>query len=323
MNNTTNEDEMENFIGIDVAKAEFEIKESGSQKTYSERHTQTGIRRIVRRMAAIQPTLVVMEATGGLEKALARDLAAAGIRVAIINPRQIRDFARSLGRLAKTDGIDAEIIALYAERIRPEPRELPNANTELLDALLTRRRQLIHMMAAEKNRIQQTASAAIRRSIRAVIRSFEKEIESLNRSVDSLLASCPEMQAKTKLLQSVNGVGAIVAQTLIASVPELGKVGKRQIAALIGVAPINRDSGTMRGSRTTWGGRSQVRTILYMATLSAIRGNPQIRAFYKRLVASGKKKMVALVACMRKLLVMLNAIVKHGTPWRAVEAVAA
>ncbi len=314
---------MENFIGIDVAKAEFEIKESGSQKTYSERHTQTGIRRIVRRMAAIQPTLVVMEATGGLEKALARDLAAAGIRVAIINPRQIRDFARSLGRLAKTDGIDAEIIALYAERIRPEPRELPNANTELLDALLTRRRQLIHMMAAEKNRIQQTASAAIRRSIRAVIRSFEKEIESLNRSVDSLLASCPEMQAKTKLLQSVNGVGAIVAQTLIASVPELGKVGKRQIAALIGVAPINRDSGTMRGSRTTWGGRSQVRTILYMATLSAIRGNPQIRAFYKRLVASGKKKMVALVACMRKLLVVLNAIVKHGTPWRAVEAVAA
>lgn len=314
---------MEIYIGIDVAKAEFEIKESGPQKTYSERHTQTGIRRVVRRMAAIQPALVVMEATGGLEKALARALAAAGIRVAVINPRQIRDFARSLGKLAKTDGIDAEVIALYAERIRPEPRDFPDADTDMLDALLTRRQQLIQMMTAEKNRLQQTASAAIQRSIRAVIRSFEKEIESLSRSVDSLVASCPEMQAKSDLLQSVSGVGPVVAQTLIAAVPELGKVGRKQIAALIGVAPINRDSGTMRGYRTTWGGRSQVRAILYMAALSAIRSNPPIRAFYKRLIASGKKKMVALVACMRKLLVMLNAILKHGTPWRVVEPVAA
>lgn len=314
---------MEIFIGIDIAKAEFEIKESGPQKTYSERHTQAGIRRTVRRMAAIQPTLVAMEATGGLEKALARALAAAGIRVAVINPRQIRDFARSLGRLAKTDGIDADVIALYAERIRPEPRDFPDANTDLLDALLTRRQQLIQMMTAEKNRLQQTDSVAIRRSIQAVIRSFKKEIESLSRSVDSLLASCPEMQAKAELLQSVGGVGPIVAQTLIAAVPELGKVSKKQIAALIGVAPINRDSGIMRGRRTTWGGRSHVRTILYMAALTAIRSNPLIRAFYKRLTASGKKKMVALVACMRKLLVILNAILKHETPWRAVESIAA
>lgn len=314
---------MEIFVGIDIAKADFEIKESGPQKTYSERHTQTGIRKIVRRMAAIQPTLVVMEATGGLEKALARALTAAGIRIAVINPRQIRDFARSLGRLAKTDGIDAEVIALYAERIRPEPRVLPDANTDLLDALLTRRQQLIQMMTAEKNRLQQTASAFVQRSIRAVIRGFEKEIESLNRSIGSLIASCREMQTKTELLQSVSGVGPVVAQTLIAAVPEMGKVSKKQIAALIGVAPINRDSGTMRGCRTTWGGRSQVRAILYMAALTAIRCNPAIRVFYKRLIASGKKKMVAVVACMRKLLVMLNAILKHGTPWRALERAAA
>ncbi len=314
---------MEIFVGIDVAKAEFEVKETGSHKTYSERHTQTGIRRIVRRMVAIQPTLLVMEATGGLEKALASALFVAGIPVAIINPRQIRDFARSLGKLAKTDGIDAEVIALYAQKIRPEPRDLPDANTEKLDAFLTRRQQLIQMMTAEKNRLQQTSSVVIQRSIRAVIRSFEKEIETMNRSIGSLLASCPEMQGKIELLQSVSGVGPVVAQTLIAAVPEMGKVSKKQIAALIGVAPINRDSGTMRGQRTTWGGRSHVRAILYMAALAAIRSNPPIRAFYKRLIASGKKKMVALVACMRKLLVMLNAILKHRTPWRAIQPVAA
>jgi len=314
---------MEIYVGIDIAKADFEIKESGPQKTYSERHTQTGIRKTVRRMVAIQPTLVVMEATGGLEKTLARALATAGIAVAVINPRQIRDFARSLGKLAKTDSIDAEIIALYAEKIRPEPRGFPNADTDMLDALLTRRQQVIQMTTAEKNRLQQAASSAIQRSIRAVIRSFEKEIESLTRSIDTLLAASPEMQAKDKLLRSVSGVGPIVAQTLIAAVPELGMVSKRQIAALIGVAPINRDSGTMRGCRTTWGGRSQVRAILYLATLSAIRSNPPIRAFYQRLVASGKKKMVALVAAMRKLLVLLNAILKHGTPWRAIEPAAA
>lgn len=258
---------MEIFVGIDIAKAEVEIKESGSLRTYSERHTKAGIRKTVRRMVAIQSTLVVMEATGGLEKALSRALAAAGIPVAVINPRQMRDFARSTGKLAKTDSIDAEIIALYAERIRPEPRGFPDADTDMLDALLTRRQQLTQMMTAEKNRLKQVASSAIQCSIRAIIRVFEKEIESLTRSIGTLLVSCPEMQAKAKLLQTVCGVGPVLAQTLIGAVPELGKVSKKQIAALIGVAPINRDSGTMRGRRTTWGGRSQVRAILFMATL--------------------------------------------------------
>ncbi len=193
---------MEVFVGIDVAKAELEIKESGPQKTYSERHTQTGIRKIVRRMAAIQPTLVAMEATGGLEKPLARALVAAGLRVAVINPRQMRDFARSLGRLAKTDSIDAEIIALYAERIRPEPRDFPDADTDMLDALLTRRKQLIEMMTAEKNRLQQATSSAIQRSIRAMIRGFQKETENLTRSIDSLLTSCPEPLASPDLAES-------------------------------------------------------------------------------------------------------------------------
>lgn len=314
---------MEIFIGIDVAKAEFEIKESISPKTYSERNNQTGIRRIVRRMLAIHATLVAMEATGGIEKALARALTDAGIPVAVINPRQMRDFARSTGKLAKTDSIDAEIIALYAERIRPEPRGMPDADTDMLDALLTRRQQLIQMMTAEKNRLKQPASPVIHRSVRSVIRLLEKEIEHLGQAVSTLLLSCPELRAKAELLQSVNGVGPVLAQTLVAAVPELGKVSKKQIAALVGVAPINRDSGTMRGRRTTWGGRSQVRSILYMATLSAIRRNPQIRAFYRRLVESGKKKMVAVVASMRKLLVILNAILKHRMPWRSLEPLAA
>jgi transposase len=178
------------------------------------------------------------------------------------------------------------------------------------------------MITAEKNRMQ-LAESLIQKSIRAVIRCFEKEIEGLTRSIENLLAACPKMRAKIELLQSVRGVGPILSQTLVAAVPELGKVSKRQVAALIGVAPINRDSGKMRGSRTTWGGRSQVRAILYMATLSAVRSNPLLRAFYKRLRASGKKNLVALVACMRKLLVILNAIIKHGTPWRAVDPIAA
>src|SRR6266852_3733754 len=218
---------MEIFIGIDVAKAEFEIKESGPKKTYSERNTQTGIRKTVRRMVAIQPTLVVMEATGGLEKALARALAAAGIPVAVINPRQMRDFARSTGRLAKTDSIDAEVIALYAERIRPEPREIPTAETDMLDSLVTRRQQLIQILTAEKNRLQQSSADAIRQSIRAVIRVLEEEMETASRSIAALLASSPEMQAKTTLLQSVCGVGPVVAQTLVAAVPELGTVNKK------------------------------------------------------------------------------------------------
>jgi transposase len=314
---------MELFVGIDVAKAEVEIKESSERRSYSERNSQVGIRRIIRRMTEIRPTLVVMEATGGYEKPLARALAEAGIRVAVINPRQIRDFARAVGELSKTDSIDAGIIALYAERIRPEPRDFPDDNTNALNALLTRRQQLMQMLTAEKNRVQMRSSAAVQRSVRAMLRSLEKEIKTVSCSIDSLLSSCPTIQAKIELLQSVRGVGPVVAQTLIAAVPELGKVSKRQIAALIGVAPINRDSGKMRGQRTTWGGRSHARTVLYMATLTASRCNPPIKAFYKRLTASGKKKMVALVACMRKLLVILNAILKHQTTWRAVEPIAA
>ena len=225
--------------------------------------------------------------------------------------------------MAKTDGIDAAVIALYAERIRPEPRDFPDDNTVALNALLARRQQLIQMLTAEKNRVQMRSSAAVQRSVRAMLRLLQKEIKTLSCSIDSLLTSCPAIQAKIDLLQSVRGVGPVVAHTLIAAVPELGKVSKRQIAALIGVAPINRDSGKMRGKRTTWGGRSHVRTALYMATLTASRCNPSIRAFYKRLIDSGKRKMVALVACMRKLLVILNAILKHEVPWRAVQPMAA
>ena len=308
---------MELFVGIDVAKATLEVKESLKGKTYSHRNTKSGVKKVVARMLEAKPNLVVLEATGGLEKALARALAEAGIRVAVINPRQIRDFARSLGRLAKTDKIDAEILALYAERIRPEPRPLPDKQTEELDELMTRRRQLIQMLVAERNRLQQASSATIRKSIKAIIRHLENELKSLSRSIDSLIQSSPEMKAKDEILQSTKGIASVVSHALMAAVPELGKVGKKQIAALVGVAPINRDSGTMRGCRTTWGGRAQVRAVLYMAALVAVRFNPTIRSFYLQLVQRGKKKMVALVACMRKLLVMLNAMLRDGTPWRA------
>jgi transposase len=314
---------MELFIGIDIAKAEVEIKESSRQETYSERNNQTGIRRIVRRMLEIQPILVAMEATGGYEKPLARALAEAGIRIAVINPRQIRDFARSVGKLSKTDSIDAEIIALYAERIRPEPRGLRDNDTDALHALLARRQQLMQMQTAEKNRIQMQSTAAVQRSVRSMLRSLEKEIKALSLSIDGLLAACPAIRARIDLLQTVRGVGPVVAQTLVAAVPELGSASKRQIAALVGVAPVNRDSGTMRGYRSIWGGRSNVRAILYMAAMSAARSNPTIRSFYNRLRASGKKPKVALVACMRKLLVILNAILKHGTPWKLAEPIAA
>lgn len=322
-NSNPSEDRMEPFIGIDVAKAEVEIKESNQQETYSERNNQAGIRRIVRRMTEIQPALVATEATGGYEKPLARALAEAGIRIAVINPRQIRDFARSVGKLSKTDSIDAEIIALYAERIRPQPRHLRDDNTDALYALLARRQQLMQMQTAEKNRVQMRSSAAVQRSVRAMLRSLGNEIKALSQSIDELLASCPAIQARIDLLQTVSGVGPVMAQTLVAAVPELGRVSKRQIAALVGVAPINRDSGTIRGYRSVWGGRSNVRAILYMAALTAARSNPTIRDFYNRLVASGKKPKVALVACMRKLLVILNAILKQETPWRLVKPIAA
>jgi transposase len=241
-------------------------------------------------------------------------LAARSCPLAVVNPRQVRDFARATGELSKTDQIDARILALFGERIRPEPRPLPDETTELLDALVTRRRQLVDMLTAEKNRLGLARKSA-EKSIKAHIRWLERALAGVEGELDLAIAKSPLWRAKEDLLRSVPGIGPVVSRTLLAELPELGTLNRQEIAKLVGVAPLARDSGKRRGNRRIWGGRASVRSALYMATLTASRFNPAIRQFYTRLLAKGKPKKVALVACMRKLLTILNAMIRHKTPW--------
>ena len=260
------------------------------------------------------PTLVVLEATGGYERAAVAALAAAQMPVVVANPRQVRDFARATGQLAKTDRIDAETLALFAERVRPTPRPLADEASAALDALLTRRRQLVGMRGAERNRLEH-APPAVARGIRTHIRWLERQLSVVDRDLDDMIHQSPVWRAKEDLLRSVPGVGPIVSRTLLGELPELGQLNRRRIAALAGVAPFACDSGTLRGRRVVWGGRASVRAALYMSALVATRWNPVIRAFYQRLLAAGKPKKVALVACMRKLLTILNVMLRTNTPW--------
>jgi transposase len=309
-------------IGIDVAKATLDIAIGLKSPPLSLTNDSKGFDALLTHLATHQVTLVVMEATGGLETAAAAVLQTAGYAVAIINPRQARDFARAMGQLAKTDRIDARILAQLGEVIERSPerdrfvKPLPSAEQQALAALVTRRRQLVAMQGAEGNRLAQGAPAATRKSIDTIIEALTTELE----RIDSDIAG--HVQAHfadlSSLLDSAKGVGKTTISTLIAEVPELGQLTRREISALIGVAPINRDSGRMRGKRTIFGGRGSVRRVLYMAALVAVRFNPVIKVFYERLVAAGKPKKVALVACMRKLLTILNAMVKTGKPWDAV-----
>jgi transposase len=276
---------------------------------------ETGIEQIKSRLGELRPELVVLEATGGLEIPLASVLACAQQPVAVVNPRQVRDFARATGRLAKTDLLDAQVLAHFAEAVRPEPRPVPDERLQALGALLGRRRQLVEMLTMEKNRLH-SARKEVRERINEHIAWLKKELESLDQDLNRSIRKLPLWREQDDLLQSVPGVGRVTSLTLLAELPELGKLNRKQIAALVGVAPLNRDSGTLRGKRTIWGGRAQVRSALYMAALVATRFNPIIAAFYQRLCDAGKEKKVALVACMRKLLTILNAIVKHRTPWR-------
>lgn len=236
--------------------------------------------------------------------------------MAVVNPRQVRDFARATGKLAKTDAIDARVLALFAERVRPEPRRLPDEAGQALGALVTRRRQLLEMLTAEKNRLG-SAARVLRKSIQRHIDWLNQELAKVDEDLGDMLRQSPLWREKDDLLRSVPGVGRVLSITLLAELPELGQLSAKQISALVGVAPLNRDSGTLRGRRSIWGGRAPVRAVLYMAALVATRYNPVIRAFYQRLLALGKAKKVALVACMRKLLIILNAILKHQTPWRS------
>ena len=261
----------------------------------------------------------MLEATGGFEVDVAGALAAAGLPTAVVNPRQVRDFARATGLLAKTDQLDAQALAHFAEAVRPEPRPLPDAQAQELSALLLRRRQLVDMLTAEKNRVS-LAAARIRPQIQTHIAWLQQQLADLDRDLGQLIRSSPVWRAKDDLLRSVPGVGPVLATTLVASLPELGTLTRQQIAALVGVAPLNRDSGTWRGRRTVWGGRAHVRAVLYMSTLVAVRHNPALRAFYERLRHAGKLPKVALTACMRKLLTILNAMLKHQTRWALVHS---
>jgi transposase len=303
------------YVGIDVAKAQLDVAVRPDGAQWVAANDEAGIAGLVARLGALAPALIVLEATGGRELPLAAALVAAGLPVAVVNPRQVRDFARAVGQLAKTDALDARVLARFAEVVRPAPRPLPDAQAQQLSALLARRRQLVSMLTAERQRLD-TAADPVRARVQAHIDWLAQELADLDGELRAALQASPAWRAKEDLLRGVPGVGPVLAVTLLAELPELGELGRKQIAALVGVAPLNCESGTLRGRRSAWGGRARVRTALYMAALVATRFNPTIKAFYARLLAGGKAKKLALVACMHKLLLILNAILRHRAPWR-------
>ena len=304
------------FVGIDVAKDTLDVHVRPTDEAFQSANDEAGIRGLVDRMQGLAPTLIVLEATGGYEVAVAAALASAGLPVAVVNPRQIRDFARATGQLAKTDRLDAAANARFAEGVQPEVRALPSVEAQALGELMARRRQLVDMLGAERNRHGQVRDRRLQRRIGAHVEWLRKAIAEVERDLNDTIRSSPVWREKDELLTSVPGIGDVTAHTLIADVPELGGLTRRRIAALIGVAPLSRDSGTLRGRRMIAGGRPAVRRVLYMAALVAVRYNPVIAAFYTRLTAAGRPKKVALVAAMRKLLTILNAILRDQRPWQ-------
>lgn len=304
----------EQFVGIDVSKDQLDVVVAPEGKTFSVANSRAGIGQLVERLRALAPTLVVLEATGNLEYAAAAALAAEGVALRVINPRQSREFAKAAGRLAKTDKIDATVLAEFAQKMRPDPRPVPDEQRQRLAALLSRRRQLVAMMAEEKTR-HSGAHRDVKPRLEAHIAWLKQELDDLDRDLHREIRDSPVYQEKGQLLRSVPGVGPVLVATLLVEMPELGQLTDKQIAALAGVAPLNRDSGRYKGKRFCWGGRARVRRVLYMAALSAARHNPVIRPYYQRLIAAGKLHKVALTACMRKLLVILNAIIRDMRPW--------
>jgi transposase len=301
-------------VGIDVAKATLEVWVEPDGAGWTVANDPVGIGELVARLQARPVARVVLEATGGYEYAAAAALSLVGLAVAVVNPRQVRDFAKATGRLAKTDRIDAQVLARFGAAVRPEPRALPSAAVQELDATVTRRRQVLEMLQAERNR-HQLARGKVARQIQQHITWLERQLTALDDELKRLVEASPVWRARENLLRSVPGIGPVTTATLLAELPELGTLSRHQIAALVGVAPFARDSGTLRGKRAIWGGRTSVRCVLYMATLAAVRWNPPLAATYRRLLDAGKLPKVALIACERKLLVLLNAIVAHGTPW--------
>ena len=303
------------FAGIDVSKARLDVAVRPTGKRWVLPYDETGIEELIPQIVDLEPALVLLEATGGLELPLVAALAAAALPVVVVNPRQVRDFAKGTGTLAKTDTLDAGVLAHFADAVRPEVRPLKDAETQVLNSLTAHRHQVMTMLVSEKNRLG-TASGAVSPRIEAHIAWLEQGLSDLDKGLRQTLRRSPVWREKDDLLRTVPGVGPQLSLTLLAHPPELGTLDRKQIAALVGVAPYNRDSGALRGKRAVWGGRSRVRAVLYMGALVASRHNTAILDFYQRLLAAGKPKKVAMVASMRKLLVMLNAMLKHGYPWR-------
>jgi len=305
-----------NFVGIDVSKTQLDIAERPGNKRWSAVNAEAEIGKVVEMVGALSPQVIVIEATGGMEVPLVAALSQARLPVVVVNPRQVRDFAKAVGRLAKTDRIDAEILAHFGEAVKPKVRALKDEDVQTLTALVTRRRQVIEMLTAEKNRLG-ISPKVVHKDIQKHIDWLQARLENMDRHLDSAIRKNTAWREKDDLLRSVPGVGHVLSVSLITGLPELGTLSRRQIAALVGVAPLNRDSGLFRGKRTVWGGRAHLRAVLYMAALSASRVNPALSRFYRRLVEAGKKPKVALTACMRKLLGILNAIIKNRIPWQA------
>jgi len=303
------------YVGIDVAKATLDVAIGSDGELVQVENNEAEIARLVERLDKVAPTLVVLEATGGYESVVAGAIAGRGIAVAVVNPRQVRDFAKATGVLAKTDRIDARVLARFAEAVRPEPRPLPTEEAKELEEYLSRRRQLVDMLTMEKNRLTIAATERLKARIRKHIDWLEEALRRANDDIDKAVRGSPAWREQEDLLRSVPGIGPVSARTMLAELPELGRLSRKKIAALVGVAPLNRDSGTLQGTRTCWGGRASVRQVLYMAAVSAVRCNPTIRRTYAALRNRGKKHKVAIVACMRKLLAILTAIVRDQRRW--------
>lgn len=302
------------YVGIDVAKARVDVAVRPTNDGWLVSNDDEGIRQLVSRLKTLELQMVVMESSGGLELPLVAALAVEELPVVVVNPRQVRDFAKATGKLAKTDTLDAAVLAHFGEAVKPAVRPLRDAETQALNSLASRRHQVVSMLVSERNRLS-VAATAVRPRIEAHIEWLQGELDDLDKDLRQTIRESPIWREKDDLLRSVPGVGPQVSLTLLAYLPELGTLNRKQIAALVGVAPFNRDSGTLRGRRTVWGGRARVRAVLYMGALVAARFNPVIRDFYQRLLAAGKPKKLALVACMRKMLVILNSILKHRSSW--------
>ena len=304
----------ETYVGIDVSKATLDVHLRPNRQSWTGSNDEKGIAELVLRLRAARPTLIVLEATGGYHVAVVAAMVAAGLAVAVVNPRQVREYARALGRLAKSDRIDAAVLAEFGERVRPEVRAIPDECTRQLNALLVRRRQIIDMRTTEHNRLE-LAPSTIQKSIHKLLKYLKRQLEELEKELDDSIRSSPVWREKDNLLRSMTSVGPVTSMSLLAELPELGSLNRRQIAALVGVAPFNRDSGRWRGKRSISGGRARVRSSLFMCALSAIRYNSVIKDFYQRLVRAGKPGKVAMTACMRKMLTILNAMMKHRQTW--------